>query len=63
MVAVATTGIASTDRASIAAEASTGLATGAVLLALALTSALLLIVRRHRGRQPAPSMANRGKNR
>ncbi|MFE4727761.1 MFS transporter [Microbacterium sp. NPDC056736] len=63
MVAVATTGIIGTDPASIAAEASTGLATGAVLLALALTSALLLIVRRHRGQEPASSMANRGKDR
>lgn|GEM_PF-1349447 len=58
MVAVATAGITSTDPASIAAEASTGLATGAVLLALALTSALLLIVRRHRGQQAAhPAIA------
>ena len=53
MVAIATTGITSTDAIAIAAEASTGLATGAILLALALTAALLLIVRRRRSEEPA----------
>lgn len=56
MVAVATTGIPGTDPAAVAAEASTGLATGAVLLALALTAALLLMVQWRRHEEPAAAL-------
>lgn len=56
MVAIATAGITSTTPTAIAAEASRGLATGAVLLAIALAAALLLVVR---SRPTAPDRAAR----
>lgn len=45
MVAAATTGVTGASRAAFAAEASSGFVTGAVLLGIALTTALLLVVR------------------
>ncbi|MFB7845002.1 MFS transporter [Microbacterium sp. NPDC056052] len=64
MVAVATAGITGTDPTAIAAEASTGLAAGAVLLALALAAALLLIVRwRNNETTPVPATSDTTENR